>query len=324
MTPADWHALASRFALGRVTAAPGYVGRGAMGEIWRLETTAGRWAVKWQFPWVPTEARPADVSIQLAASAAGIPLPLPVIAPDGDAVVGIGGRHARVYHWVELGEPVPPPVPAATAAEAGRLLGLLHALANRCDEPADPWYTEVPLAGAWADLIERAAAANAAWAPELAASSDLIAELSGYVVPGTGRPPVSCHRDFNPDNVLPAAADGRLVVLDWENAGPLDAIRELGYAIFTFTSGYGRFDRAAYDAMLAAYACASGSEPALGPDLFGTAVATQLNVLQVMAERALTEPEHRGHAEDLLASVLRHDLDDLRRIIKLLSAELGS
>lgn len=45
MTPAGWPALAERFALGALRGAPGYVTRGAMGEIWRLDTARGRWAV---------------------------------------------------------------------------------------------------------------------------------------------------------------------------------------------------------------------------------------------------------------------------------------
>src|ERR1700734_571283 len=60
---ADWQALAEIFSLGRVLSIPGYVARGAMGEVWRFETSAGRWAVKWQFPWAPAEPRPRDVAV---------------------------------------------------------------------------------------------------------------------------------------------------------------------------------------------------------------------------------------------------------------------
>jgi aminoglycoside phosphotransferase (APT) family kinase protein len=316
---ADWHALADRFDLGRIRGDASYVARGAMGQIWRLRTGAGDWAVKWQFPWAPTDARPADVPLQLAAAAAGIPLPLPVVAPDGAAVVRVRDEHARVYEWMDLGEPVPPPVPEAIAAEAGRLLGLLHGLAIHAAGPVDPWYTEVPGAGCWAGLAGQAAAAGVSWASRLAAAQPLIADLSKWAGPPSGRPAIACHRDFNPDNVLPAAGTGRLVVLDWENAGPLDPARELGYAVFTWCTGNGRFDRSAADALLAAYAQASGAAAAPGPGFFGTAVATHLNVLRVMAERALTEPDHRGSAEEFIASLLDHDLGDLRQVIKLWS-----
>jgi Ser/Thr protein kinase RdoA (MazF antagonist) len=162
--PATWRALAERFGLGPVTADPVYVTRGQMGEIWRLETTSGRFAAKWLFPWAaaPSDARPADVATQLAAAAAGIRLPMPVMAPDGAAVAEVHGQPARVYEWADLGPPLTTPVSATVAAEAGRLLGLLHGLALEADEPVDPWYLTVPAGDEWADVARRASTAGAA------------------------------------------------------------------------------------------------------------------------------------------------------------------
>jgi Ser/Thr protein kinase RdoA (MazF antagonist) len=319
---ATWHVLAERFGLGPVTADPVYVTRGLMGEVWSLETTAGRFAVKYLFPWAESDARPADVATQLAAASAGIRLPLPVLAPDGTAVADAGGRLARVYEWAELGAPVIPPASAAVAGQAGHLLGLLHSLSLHADEPVDPWFVEVPGPDYWADLTQRARRADAGWAARLAAAGGLVAELSELAVPPSGRAPVVCHRDFNPDNVFPAADDGRLVVLDWENSGPLSPDRELGYAVFAWSAGAGRFDRAAARALLAGYAGACAVAPDLGPDFFGTAVATHVNLLSVMAELALTEPERRERAEESVASLLDHDLPDLRSVTRLGPADL--
>jgi Ser/Thr protein kinase RdoA (MazF antagonist) len=314
LTAADWQALGREFGLGQAIRAPARVARGAMGEVWRLETTAGCWAVKWQFPWAPADSRPADVAVQLAAADAGIPLPLPVTTPAGIAVVAVRGRHARVYHWIDLGEPLSPPVSPAAAAEAGRLLGLLHGLALASAVPVDPWYTEIPQQAEWTVLADRAAAAGAPWAAELTAARDLIEELAGLVVPPAGRAPVVCHRDFNPDNVLPAAPGGRLTVLDWENSGPLSPDRELGYALFTWCAGRGHFDLGAAGPMVASYARAAGREPELGPDLFATAAATHLNILHVMAGQWLTEPAHRTYAQDAIEGLLKNDLNDLSRM----------
>jgi Ser/Thr protein kinase RdoA (MazF antagonist) len=108
VTAAGWAELTERLRLGTVLAAPAHVARGAMGEVWRLDTSQGRWAVKWQFPWAPAEPSPADVGVQRAAAASGIPLPLPVLTPAGEAVVQAGGQHARVYEWAELGRPALP------------------------------------------------------------------------------------------------------------------------------------------------------------------------------------------------------------------------
>ncbi len=244
----------------------------------------------------------------------GIPLPRPVTTADDAAVVQVGGRSARVYEWADLGPPLTVPVAPETAAEAGLLLGLLHGLRLAPAEPPDPWYTEIKPDSYWPDLIARAAAAGAPWTAPLAAARDMIAGLGGQVVAPAGQPLLTCHRDFNPDNVLPAAADGRLMVLDWENSGPLSPARELGYAVCTWCAGDGQFDRAAADALLASYARAAGSAPELGPDLFATAIATHLNVLHVMAEQWLAEPVHREYTERFITNLLASDLGDLTAV----------
>jgi Ser/Thr protein kinase RdoA (MazF antagonist) len=323
MTLAGWIALAERFDLGMVRGTPAYVTRGAMGEIWRLDTSRGRWAVKWQFPWAPAEARPGDLQVQAAAARAGIPLPRPVMTPDADAVVLIEDRHARVYEWVELDVPVRPPAGKATAEEAGRLLGVLHRLAIKPGTPADTWYTRAPSPDAWSGLVGRAVCAGAAWAAELAAASPLIAELTAMIVAAPEHPLIICHRDFSPDNVVPRAAGGQLVVLDWENAGPLQAGRELGYVLLAWAAAGPRFDAAAAEALLSGYAAASGSDPRPDAGFFATAVASQLNFLRVMADQAISDPAHRDYAEEQIASLLDHDLDDLRRSIGLASEALG-
>jgi aminoglycoside phosphotransferase (APT) family kinase protein len=315
-TARSWQELAERFSLGSVRGTPAYVTRGAMGEIWQLDTADGRWAVKWQFRWAPTDARPPDVPIQLAAADAGIPLPRPRVAPAGAAVLAVGGRHARVYEWVDLGRPLAPPVSAAAAAEAGRLLGVLHRLSIPAHEPADPWYTAAPSADRWTDLVERAAATGAAWAAQLKAARGLIADLTEFAIPAS-QPPVACHRDFNPDNVLPALPDGHLTVLDWENAGRLDPRRELGYALFAWSTGRGRIDAAAADALAAGYSAACGTTPDLGAGLYATAVATHLNILRVMAERSLEDPDDRSYADEAVLGLLNDDLGDLSRVVGL-------
>ncbi len=308
----DWHELARCFGLGLIDGDPRYVTRGAMGEIWQLRTTSGTWAVKWQFPWAPADARPADLALQRAAAGAGIPLPLPVTTPAGDAVVLVGDRHARVYEWADLGPEITPPASPACAAEAGRLLGMLHRLAIRYGEPADPWFTEVPGPGQWTILAGRARKSGTPWAAGLDAALGLITELGDRVAPPAGEL-IACHRDFNPGNVFPAALDARLVVLDWENSGPLTASSEVGYAVFTWSYGGGQFGQAAADALLAGYAQTSGQTLPANADLYSVVIATHLNFLNVMASQWLTEPAHRGYAGQQIDMLLAHDLGDLAR-----------
>jgi Ser/Thr protein kinase RdoA (MazF antagonist) len=300
-----------------------------MGEIWRLETTRGSWAVKWQFPWAPTEARPADLRVQAAASAAGIPLPLPVTTPSGDAVTAVGERHVRVYPWLDLRPAVQVPAPAEVAAEVGRLLGLLHALALPTGEPIDPWYTTPPAAGDWDRLAGRAGATGVAWATRLVRTRPLIDEVAALIVPSPRRPPIVCHRDFSPSNVLPTRParvlptrpDGALVVLDWEDAGPGHPERELGTAVLAWAAGR-RFDATAARHLLAGYAAAAGGLPPMCRGVFSGTAAVHLNFLHAMAGQALDDPAHRDFAEKQVTSLLDHDLDDLRAHIALASKAL--
>jgi Ser/Thr protein kinase RdoA (MazF antagonist) len=297
-----------------------------MGEIWRLDTARGRWAVKWQFPWAPADPRPPDVAVQAAAARAGIPLPRPVTTTAGDAVVPIDGRHARVYPWVDTGPPLVPPAEPATAAQAGRLLGILHGLALPADGPIDPWYTTPPTTTAWDDLAGRAAAAGAPWAAGLAAARPLIAELVELAAAPPDGPAIVCHRDFSPGNVLPGPG-GPLVVLDWEDSGPLPPRRELGAALLAWCRGDAeadggpRFDAATATAMAGGYAATAGYRPRLDRGCFATAAAAHLNFLQVMAGQALDDPAHRRFAEGQLASLLDGGLD-VRRDIELACAAL--
>jgi Ser/Thr protein kinase RdoA (MazF antagonist) len=312
MAADGWAELAERFGLGTVLGTPAHVARGAMGEVWRLDTSHGRWAVKWQFPWAPAEPSPADVGVQLAAAAAGIPLPLPVLTRAGEAVVQAGGQHARVYEWADLGRPVEPPAGDRAAAEAGRLLGTLHRLALPPTGPDDPWYTALPAARDWAALAGRATAAGVAWAGDLATALELIGRLSARAA---GPPPterrIVCHRDFSPANVLPAADGSHLVVLDWENAGPLDPRCELGYALFAWCAGHGQVSTATVAALLDGYAAGSGTDPAPQPGMFVTAIAATLNFLYVMAEHAVTDPGHADFASQQVSGLLRQDLAEL-------------
>jgi aminoglycoside phosphotransferase (APT) family kinase protein len=334
VTQARWLMLADRFMLGAPRAAPRYVTRGAMGEIWRLDTARVRWAVKWQFPWAPADPRPPDLAVQAAAARAGIPLPGSVTTPAGDAVVRIEDRPARVYEWVDTGAPLAPPADPATAAQAGRLLGLLHRLALPAGGPIDPWYTTPPTAAAWADLAGRAAAAGVPWAAALAAARPVIDELAALAEGALngdgevgGEPAVVGHRDFTPANVLPRPGGG-LVVLDWEDSGPLPPGRELGSALLAWCGGAAGaecrcFDAASAAALAGGYAAAAGHRPPVDSQCFATAAAVHINFLHVMAGQALDDPQHRTFAERQLAGLLDGGLDRLRRDIGLACAALG-
>lgn len=293
--------VAATFDLGRpAVERPAFIARGAMGQLWRLQTDAGRWAVKVLFDGADHgDPLPRDVAVQEAAAATGVRLPQVRLTPDGRAVVG----GVRVYEWVDLAPKLVPPVDAATAAEAGDVLGRLHAHALRPEagETVDDWYVTAPPPAAWEDLAARADAAGASWAAGLRDRLDHLVELGRFVAASRcdHADVVVCHRDFDPSNVFRPSAGGPLVVLDWENAGPLSASAELAMAVSAWV---GDGDDGPF---LDAYRGAGGQGVITGPETFATATATTLNYLRVVVLQALEDGEHRAFAEPIIDAILR-------------------
>jgi aminoglycoside phosphotransferase (APT) family kinase protein len=160
------------------------------------------------------------------------------------------------------------------------------------------------------------------WAAALARAQPQLTGLAALVTAGARRAAIVCHRDFTPANVLPGRRDGRLIVLDWENAGPLEPEWEIGAALVGWCAGRCGFDPVAARGLLDGYRAVAGGLPALGPGPFRMTVVTHLNFLEAMATQALDDPAHRGYAEQRIASLLDHGLDDLRRNVDLGSKAL--
>lgn len=303
MDEATAAAVAEVFGLGEVIGPAAYVTRGAMGEIYRLETSRGAWAVKRPFPWDEPWERPFDVEVQLQASAAGIPLPRPCRTPDRRAAVRVGGQLVRAYEWVDVLEPLTAPVAPAVAERTGALLGTLHRLAITATGPVDSWYTAAPPPTRWDALVARGRDVEAPWVDALAGELPTLVTMGEFVAQVDVGPAITCHRDFDVTNVLPAA-DGGLVVLDWENTGPLHPDGELAYVVLCWTSAGGQIDPAAAHALVAAYRGAGAPDPGLTRASFNVPVATQLNFLGVLLEQSLDDPEHRTYAESRIPGIL--------------------
>jgi Ser/Thr protein kinase RdoA (MazF antagonist) len=292
--PPDAREAASVFALGPVLAEPVVAARGEMGRIWRLDTSAGRWALKEVFRPEPAAAELAlvDVAFQEAALIAGVRLPRPRRAPDGRVLIQVGPeddrRSVRVYSWVDLQERAAARV---RATEAGAILGRLHGLALADDRPIHPWYRTAVPPGSWAALVARAADASAPWAatleraaPVLIAGSEMAA---GAFAPGVTRwtagpqGPITCHLDFNPENVL-VDVSGSVIVVDWENSGSELADQELASAVAEFVP-----DPAGTAAFLHAYEAAGGLARLRDRTSFAMTLTVQSALVRTYAERAL-------------------------------------
>jgi Ser/Thr protein kinase RdoA (MazF antagonist) len=226
--PMDAMALSRRFDLGRdPTLSERPVARGKQGEVWRLETTNGSWAVKVLFhPCGEEEAQVAAV-FQEAAFAAGVPTPQVRRTPEGCVIAAVDGSQVRVYEWVDLRAPdllLDPEL-------VGGTLAAIHQIPSAEGGRLDAWYCEPVGPKRWDELVEGLRAAEAPFAGRLADLRHELVALESWIEPTQSVQ--ICHRDLWADNVLPTA-DGGVCVIDWENSGPADPSQELACVLFEF------------------------------------------------------------------------------------------
>ena len=276
--------------------------RGALGRIWRVQTGAGRYAVKEIFGTPPSRATiEAELAFTRCAVAAGVRVPVGRPGPDGEHLQRApGGRWLRLHDWVDV-EPGRPLEPAAL----GDLLGRLHAgapaaAAEPDGSPPDPWYERVPPAPAWPRPTAPA------WSARLVERLRTLPALSAVVTPADPAAMVLCHRDLHPENVL-AGPGGVPVVVDLDQVGPAVPVRELARFLFDWYCD-GPADIAAMRAVYGAYLRAGGPGRITGPADFTMLVATRLNFLLRQVRIALdpgTPPGDLAWAEQEIDEGLR-------------------
>jgi aminoglycoside phosphotransferase (APT) family kinase protein len=277
---ADAERLATAYRLGPHPRLSGPVARGVQGQVWRLDTDRGGFAVKepfGAFAEVDPDQASRQAEFQRLARAAGVPAP-EVLATATGPLLGVGGVPVRVYTWVDVLELDTMLDPAAV----GRLVAGLHAVHQPADGPVHWWYTEPVGRAEWEELLAGAEAAAAPYADALGALLDDLVAVESII--GPVAPVQTCHLDLWADN-LRATPDGGLCLLDWENAGPGDPAGELALALFEF--GRSDPDRAA--ALHAAYVAAGGPARVRSRRDFGM-VAAQLGHILRMHLRAHLDP----------------------------------
>ena len=270
MTRVDVAAVCEAFGLGDPTGPLTYVARGELGRVSRLVTTDGSWAVKEIERFVPTVGE-ADANVELQESMldAGIHLPRPRRTVDGHGLF----ENVRVYEWLDM-------TPVAVGDRrvedlVAEALARMHAHAPPTDLTPDPWYCEAPSRKDWDGLIEQAA--GAWWAPVVAG---LVLDLADVPRP-VHSPAKVCHLDVCPENVF--LRNGRLIVIDWENAGPAATVQDLGSTLWDFCQGHVARTAAFVDQ----YRSHDGPADRLDASVFDTARVVHANLVDFHARRAL-------------------------------------
>ena len=289
-------AVAERYDLGAVKAVA-RAHRGAMGQMWRLRTTLGEFAVK-EFFWGAEEAAVArEVDFCRRAVDAGVRAPACVPAANGSFTARVGGAAVRVYEWVD-GEAINQPT-MEIAQWAGRTLAIIHSLkypANR--HIVDPWYTAIPAIEEFVALAGRARSMNISWGDAL---HDALPRIDGLVrsLPEEGptSAPIYCHHDMQPQNILLTRQGPYLV--DWDDAGPAYPDRELLTMLYCWgpQSGDPRLAREVANA----YRRSGVDRLPIDYGAFRELVADTTNYVKAQAELALhadTAEDMRGYANN--------------------------
>jgi Ser/Thr protein kinase RdoA (MazF antagonist) len=270
----DADEIADRFGLGAAGSLEGPLAEGHQGEVWRLETDRGSWAVKRGFGAQAEDEVAEGVAFQEAALAAGVVTPRPVRTTAGAVLADIGFGQVRVDEWADLGDADPGIDPALV----GAAFATLHQVPFTGATPLDEWFTEMIPADRWERVLAELEEVGAPFAPAVAVVCDDLVALAAKVEPPVGVR--TCHRDLFADNVR-RGADGRVWVFDWQECGFGDPSHELALGLFEFAAG----DPARAAALHEAYRGAGGPGRIDGLTSFGTLVAQLGHILEIACRR---------------------------------------
>jgi hypothetical protein len=281
----DAAAIADLYELGDAAVLVGPVARGEVGQVWRLSTSAGSWAVKEPFEPPSVAETMDDAAFQDLVRASGVPMPGVVRTPAGAVLADVGSATVRVYTWVDLCERDARLDPATM----GRVVADIHRVEYTGANLVDPWYTDPVGADRWDELVQQLTTADAPFAEALAAlRAELVALEQLLELPSNLQ---TCHRDLFADNVLRTPA-GSLSVIDWENSGLADPSQELGLVLFEFSCGEAARARTLYHS----YIDAGGRGRIDRPSNFSMVIA-QIGHIGEIASRRWLDPARRDQQD---------------------------
>ncbi|WNM36264.1 phosphotransferase [Streptomyces sp. Li-HN-5-11] len=300
--------MAETYALGAGPWTMAPVTRGALGQIWKLSGNGSSWAVKELLFGCDEEQVHREAALRQAAENVGIASPRLIPNRHGTYVSQLtpssDGSYAKLYDWIDGTE--------ADASDPdvldwfGRTMALLHTAGEGARETPNSWYERCPEDADWEDLYKKVRQAGLPWSDALGRFIETrAAELARWVTPSDPGDLVMSHLDLRPQNVL-VGPDGP-VLLDWDNAGPISAERELARAVYVWSGG-NEVNPASARRLARAYRSAGGRAAITGPQSFSMLFATDLNYLYVQAECAVdptVTAAKREFASDQVVACLR-------------------
>lgn len=227
LDPSTADGVARAFGLGDVEgvslAARGWV---SLNVTWRIATSTGLWAIKEIARESPDQLE-AAAAIELAAADKGVQMPRLRWTTEGAVAARVEGRVFRCHEFV-VGD-VPTGDLRVDAQGAGAALGRIH----RALLAWDPVLMTTTVFGEqhWIELVGRGEQLQAPWTDQLRRALPRIADAETKARAWTevDRGWIGSHRDVRPDNTL--RVGDRLLLVDWDGAGPVVAGREVAGAL---------------------------------------------------------------------------------------------
>jgi len=226
--------IAEQFDLGSDAVLSDYpIGRGEQGQVWRLETTRGSWAVKESFRAVDEREVSLGHDFQDAARSNGVRAPQGRRTRAGTVLAHVGDSMVRVFEWIDLLEPDLGLDPVAI----GEVLARIHQIDFVPTGSVDAWFTEPVGADRWNEVGRRLTLAGAVFADQFDRMRAEFIALDSWIRPVSALRDnddrVMCHRDLWADNLL-RTVNGGLCVIDWDDCGPAQPEQELCCLLYEF------------------------------------------------------------------------------------------
>lgn len=288
MTSTELAEITERFGLGDDPGVDGPPLRGEQGQVWRLRTTNGVWALKELILSQSEADMHASAEFQEAAHKVGVPAPAVVRTAQGTVLLDLDHRQFRVFTWADL----LPADPGLDPAQVGVLLARMHALRHPSKGDVHPWYTEPVGAVRWHQLVSELIAGGFPLGQRLAALEDELCVVEDLLEAPSRLQ--TLHLDLWADNVR-ATPSGDLCVIDWDNCGTGDPTHELAAMLFEYGGGDASRVRTLYQS----YVAADGPGRITSRGDFSMLIAQLGHILQMQCQnwlRATTE-EGRSRAQ---------------------------
>ncbi|WP_201378964.1 phosphotransferase [Ktedonobacter sp. SOSP1-85] len=297
--------LCVAYKLGELSTRPQAVQGGLLHQMWRLDTTHGRYAVKQLNPAIMRkpgigEAYRASERIALEMYGHGVPA-IVALQREDDPLYEVEGSSYLVYDWCEGKALASEASEPGQACQMGHLLGQMHSVKMSMlgveDEEWRSFDEEV-----WDMLTFHAASQNLEWAyiarsmlPRLLTWSRLY-EVAGQQL---GRHQVVSHRDLDQKNVL-WRDDQTPYVIDWEAAGLINPTLELVGAALSWSGlVVGDVRKESFDAVIEAYRQVGGEIRDKSEVALHGLMGTWLGWLLFNMRRSLGESVEREEERDL-------------------------